>query len=262
MRGRVVATSRRGASAARWAVAAACAVSLHGPWTARAADTIEPWDAGAASFELYATKDGLESGVRGGVLGVDAMLGYGVADRLSAYFQAELAHPIGFGNLQAMPHFGVFGTALESDHFDLDLLLDFAVRREDVHALPGLELNLDSEPEQHGVGAYLRSGLPLSGHMILRRGRQHTSENGTPNLVELTFGAYLSLRDEIQLFLEHDGQAALRSGERRFESGGFAFGTNVLLSDSCELVTQAYAGSDAARLAVTAGVIVSLPPDS
>jgi hypothetical protein len=234
---------------------------LTGTSMARAADTTETWEAGAVSFELYVTKERLDYGWQRGELGADTLLGYGLAERLSVYFQAELAHPIGSSTLEAMPHLGVFGGALDTDHLDLDLLLDFAVDREDVDALPGIELNLDSHAERRGGGVYVRGGLPLSGHMILRRGRQHSGEPDAPSVVELTLGAYLALSEGVQLLLEHDGHIGLPASARRLHSTGSAFGTNLLLTESCELLTQLYVDSDASSLALTTGLIVSMPAD-
>jgi cyanophycinase-like exopeptidase len=95
--------------------------------------------------------------------------------------------------------------------------------------------------------------------MIVRMGRQHANPDDSASAVAGTTGAYFTLGDKLQLFVEHDGQLALQ-GAARFDDGGTAVGANVLLTETFELISQLYVDSEGSRAAVTAGFILSVPP--
>lgn len=230
---------------------------------ARAADTVETWDRGGADAEAYATLEPTPGGEP--ALLLEAVAGYGVAERLSAYLQLELGWA---GDVEWMPHAGVFGTPLETEHLDLDLMFDLAFDGDELSGNPGLELNLDQEPDQSSIGTYLRVGVPIDSHMVQRTGRQHAddADESTELPCELTWGAYVTPADGQQLFVESDGAIGLGSGLAEWV--GVALGYNLMLTEAAELITQAYAaapgllGSEDLVIAGTVGLIVGFPaPD-
>lgn len=256
-----------------WLSAACC---LAAPLPASSADTIETWDAGSGDIDFYLTMDGMgEDAASQGVAG-DMLLGWGVADRLSAYLAVSLmadGYLDGGGTEMGV---GLFGTPIDTDHVDLDLQLDICAGGSGLTDLclgPAVELNLDAAPDLSAWGAYIRAGLAVSGRgapgdaPMAKAAAQGEAAVGPTRLVDglVTFGGYLSLDRWRQILIEYD-LAWLdepEPGEPALEHSGVAFGYNQVVSDRLEFISQARfevpQNGQAGSLGFTIGLIASLP---
>lgn len=233
---------------------------------AHAADTTEPFELGATDVDFYVGYDGI--GPRDGERAVfgDIMFGYGLLPALSGYLGTTLSANGQFGDGNADVYLGLYGTPLDTDHFDLDLFLDFSAGGDgfDEFALtPMAELNLDLEPDQGSWGLYLRAAVPVYGH----------SREDDPDTHERAFrlvlnpGTYLTVRDGHQILVEFDAcfhPWADPDGHTR-DIGGVALGYNVALTrdGSFELINQVYLDiprkGEHAAVGLSTGFIVTLP---
>jgi hypothetical protein len=209
--------------------------------SARAADTVETWDVGATDVDFYLGFDGIgraryERSVYG-----DMMLGYGLVDRLSAYVGTTLSGIELFSDGSADLYVGIFGTPLDTDHFDLDFFLDVGAGGPEFSAFtvtPAIEVNVDIEPDRALLGMYGCVGVPLFG--------RPTEDDPTEHVfvadVVTTVGTYLTILEHHQLLLEYDMlfRTRLAEGEDTVEVGGVALGYNVVAHDAIELINQVY----------------------
>jgi len=203
--------------------------TLASPGWAFAADTVETWDAGALDVDFYLGYDGA-GGADRSVHG-DVMVGYGIADRLSIYLGTTVTAHESLANGEPGLYLGVFGTVVDSDHFDFDLFLDVGAGGEGMSELgvtPSLELNFDVDPDHGSFGAYVRAGLAA-----------HAPESTRVVFdVVLNPGVYLTVAEEHQLFLEYD--MAVSPADNAVEVGGVAMGYNVVVNDALELISQVH----------------------
>lgn len=176
------------------------------PGLARAADTIEVFDAGVADLEGYVSLDGEE-------LGGELVLGYSLTPRLSASFATSLATGSALALRGRGQSFGLVASAFDGEHLDLDLFGALALADEQLSLCPGVELNLD----QPGWGLYSRvlpafvpGGVELEVHggawLMPREGWQVLVE---PRLVwadgletAVGLGLNLGLTEEVELISE------------------------------------------------------------
>ena len=106
-------------------------------------------------MDFYLGADGLGPDTDGRSMFGDIMLGYGLVDRLSAYVGATLSAEGHFANGNADLYLGVFGTPIETGHFDLDLFLVVSGGGGGFDACavtPSVELNFDLDPDQGNWG--------------------------------------------------------------------------------------------------------------
>jgi hypothetical protein len=177
--------------------------------------------------------------VGAGVFG-DLQVGYGVADRLSAYLGVTLQANGFLADAAPGLRLGAFTTLIDTDHFDLDLLLEFGGDGPGfsrVHVLPGTELNLDFDTALGRVGLYLRGGLRVAGQQIA--GVAAPAYETTLQL-QLTPGLSWSPREGHRLLVETGGLVHFACSEapRHWEHAGVALGYNRVLSPQLELITQ------------------------
>lgn len=231
-----------------------------------AADTLETWAAGSGDIDFYLTMDGMGRQAEAQSVAGDMMLGWGVADRLSTYLAVSLAADGTLTGGGAEMGVGLFGTPVDSDHVDLDLVLDLCAGGPGLAELclgPALELNLDAAPDLSAWGLYARAGLALSGRSGEAAAKADRDARRLDGL--LTVGSYLALDSRRQLLLEYD--VAFRDepapGEPAVERGGLALGYNHVLGDRFEFISQAYwdvpQGDQDGALGVTFGFIATLP---
>lgn len=218
----------------------ALALFLLGLPLARAADTVEPFDAGAFDLESYVTVDALGQPAARGVTGA-LVLGYGLADRLSATVALELEEASVTGVAS-----GVVATTLDTDHLDLDLLLSLGAGPPSLRTLelaPGIELNLDRSPDLASHGLYLRLALPLEAPLT-------DPARALQVRLEAVAGAYLTLVTSHQLLLEH---------ESSFDGPGtLALGYNVTVDARWQLVSAVQLGLPSAGAPATVGLVVGV----
>jgi hypothetical protein len=226
-----------------------------------AADTMETFDVGATDVEFYTGVDGLGLPSDERIAFGDMMLGYGLVERLSAYFGTTLEGSGAFTDGCSTHYMGLFGTPFDTNHLDLDLQLDMASGgpEQRLEIRPALELNVDADPEMRTWGLYLRTPLPVYGRKF-QTGEQHATFH-----LESTLGAYVHLADGHQLLMEYDMafHPDPQDGERRTDVGGAAFGYNVTVSDEIELINQVFVdipqAGEKVSVSLMAGLIATLP---
>lgn len=207
-----------------------------------AADTTETYDVGATDAEFYVGLDGIGHGKYNKTIYSDTILGYGLTSKLSFHLGSTLSANEYFGDGNADLHTGLYGTPVDTDHFDMDLFLEIALEgMSDFQVIPSLELNYDYKPDVALWGLYLRAGTPLYG----RESEDSTPENPKHEIattIETTLGTYLTLNENHQLLLEYD-MTFLPSpveDEQSVSVGGLALGYNVIVHDAIELINQVY----------------------
>ncbi len=230
----------------------------------QAADTVETWDKGAGDLDVYMLMEGVGSDQVSQAVAGDIMVGWGLADRFSAYLGTTMQADGYLMNGGTELGLGVFGTPVETDHLDLDLFLDLRSAGDGLSTLqiePAFELNWDRAPDMSTWGLYLRGGLAIAGRESPEKaaGAERYADLG------MTIGGYWSLDASRQLLVEfdatvHDHPAGAGSG---FETGGVAVGYNVFLHDTLELINQVRVDlpqrDERAGVGFMVGLIATLP---
>lgn len=226
---------------------ACAALVLAAAAPARASDTVETWDVGATDVDFYVGHDGVAFG--------DIMLGYGVAPRLSAYLGTTLSDG------ETAIYLGVFGTPIDTDHFDLDLFLGMTnggPGLSQFELAPAIELNLDLDPDMRSWGAYLRAHLPVHGRPTTDATAATMAADATYHVAP-TVGVYRSLGERHQLLLEY----SVDFHPDAVEVGGLAFGYNVAITDGLELINEIYVdipqAGERVAFGATTGFIATIP---
>ena len=194
-------------------------------------------------------------------LGLEMMPGYGITDRLSVYLGVAVTALETMEAAEAGTYLGMFFTAVESEHFDLDIAADFFAEGPGLSTFgfyPYLELNLDSNNEMSGLGAFARVGAALAGNG--EEGWQDTFGVG----LEFTLGAYVTIASDHMLVLEVGAEANPMAGDDEVSGrvSSTALGYNVVLSDLAELITEVGVGlptgGEEISASVTLGVIFTI----
>ena len=214
------------------------------------ADTVEAFDTGLSDFEVYTSDNGISSDEP--TTALEACLGYGATPALSLFlalsFEADrfLASTIAF-------ELGALGTPLDTNHLDLDLMFAAGTDGNAMGYSPGLELNLDLEPDLAVAGLYLRGGVDL-----------FAAETATGNrVVSLaghgTAGGYVTLGRH-QLLVEFDATWQTRpAGESpAVDVGPVHLGHNLRVDDHLELISEISADVCSATNTPTYGLLVGL----
>ncbi len=210
---------------------------------ARAADTIETWGVGATDVDFYSGLDGMGlSRAEGSIYG-DIMLGYGLVEGLAAYVGQKITGNTFFTGGTGATYLGMFGTPVDTQHFDLDLFLGFdlgGAGYSEFGVTPMVELNFDLDPNRLSWGTYVRVGFRLHGHNLSED--EENPQWETHTTLATVVGTYYTIARRHQLLLEFDfAWKRLRATEEReIELGGVALGYNVTLSDRIELITQVH----------------------
>lgn len=219
-----------------------CAAALAAS-PSRAVDTLETFDPGALDVELYTGHEGLGLSSDERTVFADALVGYGLVDRLSVYLGSSTSATGGGDERSLCPYAGVFGTPLASDHVDLDLALDLGVDDEqNFVAGPAVELNYDDDPEMRTWGLFAHASITLCRKArTLQKSMDIASQDATWSF-GVAVGAYAMVAPGHQVLVESD--VALRpdpeEDERGVELGGVALGYNTQLSDTAEWLSQGY----------------------
>ena len=209
---------------------------------ALALDTTEPFDLGVSNAEVYLGYGGLGVGPADRELSSEMVLGYGLTPGFSAYLATCTA--VAEQNLRGGTDLclGLFGTAVDTDHFDLDLMLDLEASGEGMNALglaPGIELNYDRDPDMASWGLFLRTGVAAYG----QDAELETAD--VRRVVDLGVhpGAYYRLNERHELLVEFDVALGLgRDRDPADDTRGVAFGLNSMITPEIELITQLHRG--------------------
>lgn len=230
------------------------------PGNALAADTLEPWGIGATDVEAYVGYDGLGARAAERSISGQALLGYGLADRFSAYVAVGISADGKLASSAQSLALGAFGTAFDSDHFDLDLILDLSAG-DGFAVAPMLEANFDLEPDLAAWGMYLRGGPTVA---TAPAGSAFDVDAG----LTLVLGTYYALADGHQLLLELDFvfDFTRDPGDRPGDIGGLALGYNVSVHDNVELITQLSVdiplAGDESSVGIMVGFLATVPSAS
>lgn len=207
-----------------------------------AADTIETFDQGAFDTEFYLGAGGFALDRAEQTVGANTVLGYGLLNGLSGYlaFGVETNTWLAEGHSGAA--FGLFGTVLDTDHFDADLYGDIAADGEamsEIAATPGLELNFDLRPDQALWGLYARVEASFTGEEKETKPGEEP-EYQTNTTTNFTLGSYVTIAERHQILAEYFRTSVEdpANGKFRFEDHQIGLGYNVVLSDRFELVTE------------------------
>ena len=239
---------------------------------ATASDTIETWDEGAVDFELYTGAEGMGLGHSERSIFADTTLGYGIVNRLSGYLRGtgEASEQLAEGTGEA--GVGLFGTAIDSDHFDLDLILDFGFGADGPAITPAVEINVDAEPDLAFWGGYLRAEESFAGRVEPASAPAPGAPEAEPDQVlapvtTATLGWYWTAGADHQLLLEADGSVYHHPAqdEAPVDFGGFAAGYNVAVHESIELINQVFfdvpvRDADPFSVGVSIGFIATIMP--
>ncbi len=196
---------------------------------ALAVDSLELFDPGVSDFEFYLSLSGV--GQDESAVGAETVLGIGITDCLSGQIFASGEANQYLEGAAAEFGFGIFGTPVDTDHLDLDTGLNVATgggAHGDFALAPFIEINLDSDPEMLGYGAYLvvEEALSGSGATIMP-------------VTALTLGAYYTVKDGHQFLAAFDVTFNHRNAdERNTDVGSIALGYNSALTDNIELITE------------------------
>ncbi len=245
-------TAKRGARRGKLlkkSVGVVCLVLLVGCTAAYGADTVETYDQNAADFEFSMGIDGLnldkyEKAVCGSVL-----VGYGLLPRFSGYVSLSAAADEYLTYGESGYSFGLFGTPVDTDHFDLDLMLDIGMGGEamgEMGVTPAIELNFDLLPDLGRWGLYARLEDSIAGRDESTPDDPATNADEAEKKYEInhglnqTYGTYVTIAERHQLLAEyyHLSNTNEAEGELASDIGGFALGYNVMLTDDFELTSQ------------------------
>jgi len=243
-----------------------------------AADTLETFDPGASDVEFFGGFEGIGLDKYQKGLSMEIVYGYGLIENFSASVALSAGSNEYFGDGSAALSFGIFGTPLDTDHFDLDLMLNASVEGAglaDFSIAPGLELNFDLKPDQALWGIYLIIEEVLAGEKTTEDDPTTAAIDETAftfkPVTALTLGTYLTVKDGHQLFLQFDSEILNNpeGTEKTFHVGNLALGYNVMLNDNIELVNEvAFAlpqnfdppeEDKDFSVAITVGIVVTLP---
>ena len=233
---------------------------------AQAADTLEPFALGFSDGEMYLGADGL--GPRGASRGVfaEAALGYGLADRLSAWVLWDLFADEHLGGGDGAMSFTIYGNALQAGPLGVDLMLEVGAGDPGFGQMfvhPGLELNLDAAPNQASWGFFLNAGLVLGGP------DPAVSEptRGLTGSLLVAPGLYWTVAPGHQLLAQIDVNCALteQTGGARWDVGSLALGYNVTLGEVVELITEVSLdlptrSGERTSLGFMVGFLATMPP--
>ena len=231
---------------------------------AHGADTTETFAVGLSDAEFYFGLDGVGKQASARRLAGELLIGVGLLPRLSACFGVKLSGATGLGQAEPALGLGLFGTPIDTAHFDLDVGFELQVGGDgmgDFTVAPWLELNLDAAPNLAWMGLYGR----LKAVLTRGPGDAGISEDGAIDFtLEPTLGAYYTLSTGHQLLLEYE--LALHPqrppGVPFSEPGKVTLGYNLCLSGELELVSGVAvslpSNQESASLSVVVGVIATL----
>lgn len=242
---------------------------------ADAADTTETFDVGATDFEFYLGMDGFGLEKYEKSIYSEVLAGFGLMDRFSGYIAASGGSNEYFLDGSGAMGFGIFGTPVDTDHFDLDLFLDAGFGADEFAITPAMELNFDLKPDLSLWGVYFRVEQSLAG-----RDTSTPDDPATPSVNEtetsqeyanetgLTAGTYFTIAEIHQILVEYNmsfrNNPDEDADEDDMEIGSVALGYNVGVSDAVEWVSQVsydipQTDDEDPSWGIMTGIVVTMP---
>ncbi|MBQ9242134.1 MAG: hypothetical protein IJ165_02730 [Proteobacteria bacterium] len=225
-------------------VASLMTAALLLPLQAFAGDTTEVIDKDTLEVDPTFSIDGMgdSNNVNTGVTVV-----YGVLDGFNINASVGYGANEGLAGGHADLGLGMLWTPLDTDHFDLDVMLDFSYgfggAWGGAYSLtPGVELNYDLEPDTALWGLYLRFGLPISGDYVKKEDVPTPKYEAKADVgISLTLGTYFTFAEVHQILLEGGFEVenlAKNLGDTGIVEPFISLGYNVGITDSFELTTE------------------------
>jgi len=238
---------------------------------AHAADTTEAYDIGATDYEFYTGFDGIGLDRYEKTIWAEVVLGYGFLERFAGHVSVFGESNEYFGEGGGGFLVGMFGTPVDTDHFDLDLHIDAGYAVDEFTMTPSLEMNFDLLPDMEKWGVYIRAAEDLAG-------RDESVEDDPASAADesktqyafapstgLLLGTYFMAAPEHQLLLEYDTYFAHNpaAGEETMEIGGVTLGYNVIVHDSIEMINQLFfdipQNGEKFAVGISTGIIITMP---
>jgi len=208
--------------------------------SALAVDTLETYEPGGLThFEAHLGYDGLGKRQSSRRVMASYLLGVGITDTVSAYHFGGGEFSTTLTEGEGTDGFGLLITPLDTYHFDFDLVLDAGVVGGDrLFVAPGLELNVDAQPDMSSFGLFLRGHVRVSGETSV-------DEDGnveTRRRVHLpvAIGAYNTFGDVHQVLVRYDATVVVdpEPEQHDLEVGGLSLGYNLTLDEHVELIHE------------------------
>ena len=200
-----------------------------------AGDTTELLDHGMIEVAPTFTLDNIKAGKPSVTFGT--AVGYGVTDFFTITTGFEIASEEALAGVGYGFDVDLLFTPYDSENFDFDFHVDFAMGDTGLELAPGIELNYDTDNDQNGFGLYLTLDLPISsGWKTEEEGEEVKTDLG----LDLTLGMYYSVMEGHQLFLSGGlsvSNLAESYAERELE-GNVALGYNFMIIDNFEMTTE------------------------
>lgn len=229
------------------------------PVQAFAGDTTETVDVGTLEVDPTFSIDGMGDGKPSVNTGVTVV--YGVLDGFNLNASVGYSSNEGMAGGHADLGIGMLWTPLDTDHFDLDVMLDFgyefggvedgaytiphsadAWQNNAYSITPSVELNYDLDPDLALWGLYLRFGLPISGDYVKKEDVPNPKYEAKADVgMSLTLGTYFTFAEVHQILLEGGFDVenlAKNLGDTGIASPFISLGYNVGITDSFELTTE------------------------
>ncbi len=228
--------------------------------SAFAVDTLEAFDKGLTDVEMTVSAGNLNLDREFKTFGSEIVLGAGLPGTLNLTAGLSLEGD-GYLNGVGAASLGLFSTVVDTEHFDLDVMLNGAMDGSAIEIAPGFELNVDSKDELAGFGFFTQVALPLT-HRDTEDGKGEIAVD-----LKLTPGVYYSLADRHQVLVGTEMTAHLNAedGQDSFQFNSVELGYNVFILRNLELLASAGVafdqGKDEDKLGFQAsfGFIATLP---
>jgi hypothetical protein len=151
-----------------------------------------------------------------------------------------------FANGSAELFTGIFGTPVNTEHFDLDLFFEVSGGGDgfqEFQIKPALEMNFDIDPDLQIFGLFLRAGVPVYTREILPPSDEGKSAHKTVAHINTTLGMYLAVAHGHQILARYN--TAFHPGDsgelnHTVDAGAVSVGYNILLHPSIELITELF----------------------
>lgn len=220
----------------------ALAAMMFCPLQAFAGDTNEALDEGTFEIDPTFTLGNLHDGKPN--VGTELYVMYGVLDGFSIGGGISYETEDGMAGGTAGLDVNTLWTAVDTDHFDMDFMVDFYFDLSEGYTLtPSFEFNYDLWPDQGLWGVYLRVGLPIFGVYDAAEIKQGSSKADAAKAdvsLDLTFGSYVTFGEIFQVFVEggfvYENLAAAL-GDRAIVDPFVSLGFNAQVTDNFELIT-------------------------
>ncbi len=228
-----------------------------------ALDTVEAFDEGLTDAEMYISGGNLNLDRAYKTVGSEIVLGAGLPGGANLTAGLSLEGD-GYLNGAGAGALGIFGTVIDTVHFDLDLMLNAGFSATDIELAPGLELNIDQNNDMSGFGFF--SGINLvMGH------RETAKGEGEINMdLSFTPGLYYTIAEGNQVLVGTEMTLHLdpEDGQDDFEFNAVGLGYNVELVSGFELITEMGVAFDQGEkedelgFNVSVGFVATLPSAS